>query len=180
MSTQGTGGGANPPPPHPAALDDDHLLAECDQKFLRRSGPGGQNRNKVETAVILHHRPSGLTSEANERRSQGENRREALRRLRFSLAIEVRRPVDPLAPPSPLWRSRLRSGRIGLNPDHDDVPAMIAEALDVIHDRDYDMKAAADVLGCTPSQLAKLLKLEPRAFAHVNRLRADRGLRTLL
>jgi hypothetical protein len=178
--TAGDSGGGAEPPPHPAALDDDRLLAECDQKFLRRSGPGGQNRNKVETAVILHHRPSGRSAEANERRSQSENRREALRRLRFTLAIEVRRPVDPLAGPSALWRSRLKSGRIGLNPDHDDVPAMIAEALDVIHDRDYDLKAASDVLGCTSSQLAKLLKLEPRAFAHVNRLRAERGLRTLL
>jgi RF-1 domain len=156
------------------------LLAECEMTFLRRSGPGGQNRNKVETAVVLRHRPSGLVAEANERRSQSENRREALRRLRFALALEVRRPVDPLEPPSELWRSRCRGGRIALNPEHDDVPPLLAEALDVLEGRDLDPKAAADVLGCSSSQLVKLLKLEPKALAKVNRRRLARGLRTLL
>jgi len=168
------------PRDHPAALGDDALLAQCDQKFLRRSGPGGQNRNKVETAVVLHHRPSGLGAEANERRSQSENRVEALRRLRIDLAITVRRPVDPLEPPSPLWRSRLKGGRIALSPTHEDVPAILAEALDVWADREGDVKAASDILGCSATQLIKLFKLEPKVFTAVNRDRASRGLRPLL
>ncbi len=168
------------PREHPATADDDRLLAESEMKFLRRSGPGGQNRNKVETAVVLHHRPSGLVAEANERRSQSENRRVALLRLRFTLAIEVRRPVDPLEPPSPLWRSRLKGGRMAVSPEHEDLPLLLAEALDVLEDRGHDMKAAGDVLGCSPSQLVKLFKVEPKAFARVNRERAARGLRPLL
>ena|SRR6185437_7754014 len=168
------------PRDHPAAHDDARLLSDCEMKFLRRSGPGGQNRNKVETAVVLHHRPSGLIAEANERRSQAENKREALRRLRFALAMEVRRPVDPLKPPSPLWRSRCKNGRIALNPDHEDVPLLLAEALDVLESRDLDPKAAADILGCSSSQLVKLLKLEPKALAKVNHDRAALGLRALL
>ena len=55
---------------HPSGLDDARLLADCDQTFLRRSGPGGQNRNKVETAVVLRHRPTGLVAEANEAAEQ--------------------------------------------------------------------------------------------------------------
>ena len=168
------------PRDHPAAHEDARLLADCEMKFLRRSGPGGQNRNKVETAVVLYHRPSGLVAEANERRSQSENKREALRRLRFALALEVRRPVDPLEPPSPLWRSRCKNGRLALNPDHEDVPPLLAEALDVLESRELDPKAAADVLGCSSSQLVKLLKLEPKALAKVNRRRLGRGLRPLL
>jgi hypothetical protein len=168
------------PRDHPAGQDDARLLADCEMKFLRRSGPGGQNRNKVETAVVLHHRPSGLVAEANERRSQAENRREALRRLRVALALEVRRPVDPREPPSALWRSRCLGGRIALNPTHEDVPPLLAEALDVLEGRDLDPKAAANVLGCSPSQLVKLLKIEPKALADVNRRRVARGLRPLL
>ena len=49
---------------HPAAHDLERLLADCDVRFTRRSGPGGQNRNKVETAVVLTHRPTGLVAEA--------------------------------------------------------------------------------------------------------------------
>jgi hypothetical protein len=165
---------------HPASHDEARLLADCEIKFLRRSGPGGQNRNKVETAVVLHHRPSGLIAEANERRSQSENKREALRRLRVLLALEVRRPVDPRAAPSPLWRSRCKNGRIALNPDHDDVPPLLAEALDILEDRDLDPKAAADVLGCSSSQLVKLLKLEPKALAKLNQRRVALGFRVLL
>jgi hypothetical protein len=168
------------PRDHPASQDDEQLLADSDMKFLRRSGPGGQNRNKVETAVVLTHRPSGIVAEANERRSQSENKREALRRLRFALALEVRRPVAPLEPPSELWRSRCKNGRIALNPEHEDVPMLLAEALDVLASCDFDPKSASDVLGCSSSQLVKLLKIEPKALAKVNQERVARGLRALL
>lgn len=168
------------PRDHPAALEEAALLAECEMTFTRRSGPGGQHRNKVESAVVLRHRPSGLVAEANERRSQGENRLEALRRLRLTLALAVRRPVDPAEPPSPLWRSRLKGGKIALSAEHPDAPALLAEALDAWAGRDGDVKAAAEALGCSASQLVKLFKVEPKVFAAVNQDRARRGLRPLL
>jgi hypothetical protein len=158
---------------HPAALDPARLLAECDSRRTRRSGPGGQNRNKVETAVILKHRPTGLVAEASERRSQAENMRVALFRLRLNLALAVRRPA---ASPSPLWRSRCRGGRIAVNPGHDDFPAIVAEALDHLAARDMDVRAAAESLECSSSQLVKLLKDEPRALSQVNDRRAEIGL----
>lgn len=162
---------------HPAALDPDRLAAECDFKTTRRSGPGGQNRNKVETAVILTHRPTGIAAEAAERRTQGENRREALFRLRLKLALEVRRPPEPA--PSALWTSRVRGGRVVVNPEHDDFPALLAEALDAIEGRDDDFKAAATALGCSATQLVKLLAAESRALARINARRVEMGLHPL-
>ncbi len=65
----------------PYATDRATLETECDLEFFKASGPGGQHRNKRETAVRIHHRPSGVTVAAVERRSQAMNREEAFRRL---------------------------------------------------------------------------------------------------
>jgi hypothetical protein len=163
---------------HPAALSDGKLLADCATRRLRRSGPGGQHRNKVETAVQLLHRPTGIVAEANERRSQAENRAVALRRLRLNLALATRTPHDEHVP-SPLWQSRCRAGRIAVATDHADFPPLLAEALDTIAARSADVKHAAQRLGCTASQLVKFLAKEPRALRMVNGWRAERGLKPL-
>ncbi|MFM7739570.1 MAG: peptide chain release factor family protein, partial [Planctomycetota bacterium] len=90
--------------PHPAALPESELLAACELTRTRRGGPGGQHRNKVETAVVITHLPTGVSAEANERRSQAENRKVAIQRLRVHLALAIRDSVDTSQTPSDLWR----------------------------------------------------------------------------
>ena len=164
---------------HPAALPLESLLAQCEVRRLRRSGPGGQHRNKVETAVVLRHFPTDVKAEANERRSQIENKAVALFRLRVNLALEVRGKIDKRELPSLLWQSRLKSGRIEVSQSHGDFPALLAEALDVISACSADVKAAAESLQSTASQLIKFLKQEPRALQLVNEWREAKNLHRL-
>ena len=56
-------------------------LADFEESFARSSGPGGQHVNKVATAVTLRHRPSGLSTTAQDSRSQAINRQHAWSRL---------------------------------------------------------------------------------------------------
>lgn len=161
-------------------LDEADLLRDCEMTFGRTGGPGGQHRNKVETACTITHTPSGITSGASERRQQGQNRSIAIFRLRVKLAVGLRRDVDrERYRPTELWKSRRQGSQISVNPKHADFPALLAEALDVIHARGCDVAGAAGILGVSMSQLAKLVRHNRFAFAAVNDGRTSRGLRAL-
>ena len=162
---------------HPAALSAAALLRQCEQTPVRRSGPGGQHRNKASTGVVLVHRPTGVRAEASERRTRTDNLRVAIERLRLNLALAVRGPTPD--GPSPKWAARVRGGRLTLSAAHPDYPTLLAEALDALAAHDQEVIAAAPWLGVTPTQLVRLLAKEARALAALNAERAQRGLRPL-
>jgi hypothetical protein len=164
---------------HPAALPPDVMLADCEIQRTRRGGPGGQHRNKVETAVVITHQPTGVQGAASERRSQDLNRQAALQRLRVNLALEVRQPNEPGYVTSEIWNSRVHNGKIAVSAEHADFPALLAEALDRLAACDWDVTTAAAQLAITSSQLIKFLQREPQASLLMNRERAARQLRPL-
>jgi hypothetical protein len=163
--------------PHPAGLPDERISRDCRVTFGRASGPGGQHRNKVETAVRIVHVPTGLEASAAERRSQAQNRRTALHRLRLKLARRVRTTVDPRRyRPTDCWKRRRQGEKLPVNPRHSEYPALLAEALDVVAACGFDVGGAAGALGVTMSQLARLIRHDRQAFAWVNEGRVARGL----
>lgn len=56
-------------------------LSDIDIQAFRASGPGGQHRNKVETAIRMTHRESGLSVTASDSKSQLQNKKSALQKL---------------------------------------------------------------------------------------------------
>jgi hypothetical protein len=168
--------------PHPALLlSDEELLAECEMHTLRGSGPGGQKRNKTESAVRIRHGPTGVAATAQESRSQAENRRRALRRLREAVALRVRTPValESFRRPEELVRGVDGAGRLRLNERHWGYAIVAATVLDVFDAYQGRLRDTAEHLELAPGRLTQFLAEHPRLWQETNRIRTRHGLRPL-
>jgi len=178
---------------HPCKLDEATLLSQCRVEFTRRGGPGGQHRNKVESAVVMIHQPTQILAEANERRDQSQNRRVALGRLRRQLSLLVRYgpaqksqnqaentpeftvgssgPSETGDAPSPLWHARCIDRRADVSAEHWDYPTLVAEALDQVVASQWELSTAARRLGVSTARLAKLIRADRSTLEWINRQR---------
>ena len=158
---------------------DRELLAECDVQTMRASGPGGQKRNKTDSAVRIVHRPSGIVAIANESRSQHENRVRALTRLRKSLALRVRQPVAAAELPPAVAAVIGKDGRLKVGQrDARYLPAAGA-VLDVLQEEGGSVSAAAGRLGLTTGNLSSFLTDDTELMVEANRIRAAFDLKPL-
>ena len=162
------------PASHPCCLSDDELSAQCDLRTQRRSGPGGQHRNKTSSGVFLLHRITGVTAEATERRSQAENRRVALSRLRMKLAIEVRTasPIaGEIAAEDKKQRERLHVRKLRVAKEHADYPILMAMVLNDLYISGGQPSLASIPWSVGSSAMVRLLKSYPRSLIFVNEVR---------
>jgi len=157
---------------------DGRLLAECHVQTHRSSGPGGRKRDTTDSAVRLTHRPTSVSVTASESRSQHENRRRALKRLRRAIALEVRQvpPADVgealrEAAADPAWPRIGRKSAAYL--------LAAAEALDRLAEREGRVSEFAAVLGVSTASLVKFLALDDDLWQAANRLRAEARRRPL-
>lgn len=164
-------------------VSDDALIAQCEVDRYRASGPGGQHRNKTESAVRLRHRLTGVSAIGEDSRSQSENKLHAVRRLRSALALEVREPVFlETFVPSPRLAAFVAAGTAPLGAKTrltGEYWAAIGELLDLLVANNLEIGTSAQRLGITTGALSKLLLHDDSVARTINDLRRAKNMRPL-
>jgi hypothetical protein len=167
------------------AAEDAELLGQCEVHTYKSSGPGGQHRNKVSSAIRLHHRPTGITALANESRSQHDNKRQALGRLRMNIACQVRCPADLAAfQPTGVLSECLfvaRGGpaagtrRLGIGAKDRRFWQVAAVLLDLLESATGRLAPPAAALGITTGNFTSVIKSDRHLFAAAQQIRKAHG-----
>lgn len=154
------------------SLSDEALRRACHEDFYRASGPGGQKRNKTESAVRLRHAPTGLIVVANESRSREQNRRRALKRMREAIAYRVREPVQPVTTSS----RKAGDGTLRIGAKDAGFLPVAAGVLDVVDANQGRLSEAAEAIGSSTAQLVRFLRSTHELWEAAQQLRVRHGL----
>ncbi|KAE8687682.1 Class I peptide chain release factor isoform 2 [Hibiscus syriacus] len=169
-------------------LKDEELMRQCQMTSFKASGPGGQHRNKRESAVRLKHLPTGIVAQAVEDRSQHMNRSSALARLRTLIALKIRNPVslESYSPPPELLQilpqsSTLRTSDSGpqIGPNNPKFVSGMQALLDLIFAVEGSISDAAKFLGMSTGALSRLILSDDSLWKAVNELRVSKGMKSL-
>ncbi|MCE3215902.1 hypothetical protein HAX54_004053 [Datura stramonium] len=169
-------------------MSDEELMRQCEMSTFKASGPGGQHRNKRESAVRLKHNPTGIVAQAVEDRSQHMNRASALSRLRVLLALKVRNNIDldTYTPPQELLqilpaKSTIRVSKCGpqIGPNNPKFALGMQALLDLLFAVEGSVSDAAKKLGLSTGALSRLLLSDDNLRMAVNEFRKSKGIKPL-
>jgi len=162
-------------------LDDQKLLKECRVDPYQASGPGGQKRNRTYSAIRITHLKTGISTIAEESRSQSENKARALRRLRTGIALSLRPDCSPdQFQVAQEMRALFQPGYpININVKNPTYPIFCATIMDALFLQRGMISEACKMLRITSGQLGKVLRKDTELYTAVNRLREQFGLRAL-
>ncbi|KAL2334460.1 hypothetical protein Fmac_015673 [Flemingia macrophylla] len=169
-------------------LTDVELMRQCEMDTFKASGPGGQHRNKRESAVRIKHLPTGVIAQASEDRSQHKNRASALNRLRSLIALKVRKTVDleAYSPPRELLqilppKSSIRGSDCGpqIGPNNPKFALGMQALLDLFFAVEGSVSEAAKYLGLSTGALSRIILSDDSLRKEVNNLRASKGMKPL-
>ncbi|KAF7124030.1 hypothetical protein RHSIM_Rhsim12G0000200 [Rhododendron simsii] len=164
-------------------MSDERLMSQCEMDTFKVSGPGGQHRNKRESAVRIKHLPTGIVAQASEDRSQHKNRASALARLRNKLALKVRNTVnlDAYSPPQELLqilpkKSTIRGSDSGprIGPNNPKFDLGMQALVDLIFAVEGSVSDTAKKLGLSTGALSRLILSDDSLRMVVNEYRASK------
>lgn len=153
------------------ALSDEELMKECRFDAMRGTGPGGQKRNKTSSAARVTHLESGLSAFDDVTRSQHQNLKHALDKLRGEIAVNLLPgegesiPGIPLAPvPKPNSRNYF---------------LWLGKIFDALLATDFQMPEAAARFECSPSHLIRIVAKDEFAWQKLAEARQRRKMTPL-
>lgn len=173
------------------SLPDEAILAQCDIHIYKASGPGGQHRNKVSSAVRLRHKETGITATANDSRSQHSNRKLALQRMRMNIALRLRSPLAPTGDEPNLPEilaecihvatkgPQAGSARLTIGRKNHRFWLVAAYLLDILTGAEGKVAQAAEMLGITTGNLTSVLKSDRHLIAAVQEIRKSHNMRPI-
>ena len=154
------------------SLSDDALSGQCIEDRYRASGPGGQKRNKTESAVRLRHQATGIVVTASESRSQHDNRRRALRRMREALTLQQRQASGDC--PEYVTHACV-DGAIRIGRKDPSYLGVVAFILDLLEESEGAVVPVTITLQVSTASLTRFLRSSDSCWQAVQQIRQSHG-----
>ena len=145
-------------------LTDQELMEHCVLDRFRASGPGGQKKNKTDSAVRIRHIGSGLIGLSSESRSQHVNKTYALRRLRLKIALVLRDNDQNDHIELKKFIQQTGTKTFTLNIRDPRYPIIVASLFDELSVNNWKISVTAKKIGITSSTLNKFLRSNPEVW----------------